>query len=146
MKLMQLLHQLLAKLLRRNLNITPKSVIVAQMSEPRPLPMGITEFNIWSDRLIAGAMVTATVESQKATLASMILHLGPTEDHKPDAYFIHSLRKLAANQVANEVFTQIRQQVKERLAKEEQASKNRADKAVEATTELRVVANEPLED
>jgi|SRR5271166_643109 len=141
MKLLMLLHSLLAKLLRRNLKATPKAVISAQMNEPRPLPMGMTEFEEWSNRIISGAMVTATIETQKATLASMIMHLGPTEDHKPDAYFIHSLRKLAANQVANEVFTVIRTQVKERLAQQEQASK-----AAEATPGLRAVPNGPLED
>lgn len=142
---MKALYKFLAKLLRRNFKITPKVVVLDQMNEPRPLPMGVTEFNEWSDRIISGAMVGAGIETQKATLASMILHLGPTESHKPDAYFIHSLRKLAANQVAHEMFTRLRDEVKERLTKQEAAEKQ-ANKQVEATTGLRVVPNEPLED
>ena len=46
--------------------------------------------------------------SLKAALAAMLMALGPTEDHKPDSFFIHSLRKAAANEVAHSVFQQIK--------------------------------------
>jgi hypothetical protein len=42
-------------------------------------------------------------EGQKFALANALMHLGPTESHKPDAFFIHSLRKFAINQVADTV-------------------------------------------
>lgn len=77
------------------------------MNEPRPLPLGRTEFEAWSDRILSGAMIPHEADkaeefrkSSLFTLCNMVLHLGPTESHKPDAYFIHSLRKSAANQVA----------------------------------------------
>jgi hypothetical protein len=64
--------------------------------------MGMTEFHSWADRIISGALVPgAKHEDQKFALASMIMHLGPTESHKEDAYFIHALRKGASNQVAH---------------------------------------------
>lgn len=98
-----MLHKFLAKLLGRNLESTPLNVIVDQMNEMRPLPMGMTEFDEWSTRIISGAMCSATPESQRYVLANMLLHLGPTEDHKPDAFFIKSLRKFAINEVADAV-------------------------------------------
>jgi hypothetical protein len=93
-----------------------------QLLERRPLPMGRQEFEAWSDRIISGAMLNADVESQKFTLANLLLHLGPTESHKEDAFFIHSLRKFAGNQVADAVRVEIRDKVKLRLAKEEAAA------------------------
>ena len=93
----------------RNSIYTPKGKILSQMQEPRPLPMGATEFQEWSDRIIAGAMIpTADEDSLRAALATMLMSLGPTEDHKPDAFFIHSLRKAAANEVAHSVFQDIK--------------------------------------
>lgn len=85
--------------------------------ELRPLPLGRKEFEEWSDRIISGALIPgATNESQKATLAGCVLHLGPTESHKEDAFFIHTLRKLAANQVAHAMFIEYQTIEKTRLA------------------------------
>ena len=79
------------------------------MEELRPLPMGMKEFEEWSTRIIAGALIPTEDEtSLKAALAAMLMALGPTEDHKPDSFFIHSLRKAAANEVAHSVFQQIK--------------------------------------
>lgn len=120
---MKFLYSMLAKVLGRNSKNTPKDVIVEQMKEPRPLPMGIEEFHEWSDRLIAGAQLSYDpckkrefVRSQKFVLASMIMHLKPTESHVCDAHFIHSLRKQAASEIAMQMITDIKQ---ERLKEEE---------------------------
>lgn len=102
--------------------LKPKWLILRQLNKPRPLPMGRSEFNEWSARIIQGALVPgATINSQIWTLANLILHLGPTESHKPDAFFIHSLRKFAANQVADYVRAEIRTEEKARLDAEEKA-------------------------
>lgn len=102
----------------KNTDETTTETILGQMAEPRPLPMGRQEFEDWSDRIISGALVNADVVSQKYCLANLLLHLGPTEDHKPDAFFIHSLRKFAVNQVADA----IRQEIyKERKAVDDAA-------------------------
>lgn len=119
--------------LRKNSKSTSKNTIVGQMLEERPLPLGRKEFQLWSDRIISGALVPFEGDpdvfnnSQKATLAAMILHLGPTECHKPDAFFIHSLRKAAANQVAVTIGTELREAAKARLLAEE--AKRKEDEA-----------------
>jgi hypothetical protein len=86
--------------------------------------MGVTEFHEWSDRIMSGTLIPgATPESIKFALADMLLHLGPTESHKEDAFFIHSLRKFAVNQVADEMRKKIRDDAKARLAKEQETHK-----------------------
>ncbi len=122
----------LAKVFGKNTQATPKSVILDQMHEARPLPMGRKEFDEWSDRIVGGALIPggadnlqAFVEAQKFSLANMLMHLGPTESHKPDAYFIHSLRKFAVNQVADAVRKELHEAAKARTAAEE--AKNGAD-------------------
>lgn len=112
---MKFVFSMLSKLFGFNFSFTPKDVIVDQMNEPRPLPMGKADFDEWSNRLIAGALVPGGEEnpdvfydSQKFALANMILHLGPTESHKPDAFFIHNLRKVACNQVAHSVAQELK--------------------------------------
>lgn len=107
--LINLIFGCISKLLGRNLALIPKDVILSQMNEPRPLPMGRQEFMVWSDRIIAGAMLPhdpaqpyeVYEDSVRYALANLLMHLGPTESHKPDAHFIHSLRKFAINQVAD---------------------------------------------
>lgn len=112
---------------KRNTRLTPVKTILEQMQERRPLPMGVKAFHEWADRIISGACVPgATVESQKFALADMILHLGPTESHKEDAYFIHCMRKYAVNQVADAMRKEIRDAAKERLAKEQETEKKLA--------------------
>jgi hypothetical protein len=112
---------MLAKVRGKNLASTPPDVIRDQMHELRPLPVGKSEFHEWAERIISGTMITATPESQKFALANMLLHLGPTEDHKEDIFFIKSLRKFAVNQVADDARKEIRDAEKARLEAEEQA-------------------------
>jgi len=103
-----------------NNTLTTKNTILRQLNEPRPLPLGAKEFKEWSDRIISGAMIpTDNPDSLRAALAVMLQSLGPQESHKPDAYFIHSLRKAAVNEVARHVFTEIKN--------ERDAAKNKQD-------------------
>lgn len=127
-------YAFVAKILGRNLNSTPKEVILDQMHEPRPLPMGRQEFEEWAGRIISGALVPggdddkeAFIDSQKFALAEMIMHLGKTESHKPDAYFIHTLRKGAVNQVAHTFMVELK-------AKHEARKKAQAEAAAPAET------------
>ena len=96
------------------------SLIVEQMNEPRALPIGMTEFEAWADRIILGAMLPEGVgrDGLIFTLSSMILSLGPTESHKPDAHFIHGLRKAAANQIAHAQQVAAKNRVAERMSAE----------------------------
>lgn len=106
--------------------------IQKQMMESRPLPMTPEEFEEWSDRQIAGACIVKSDDperlkvSQKFALASMIMHLAPTESHKPDAYFIHSLRKAAANQVAHAVMVKFKEEQKAKEDAEKKAQEEAA--------------------
>lgn len=149
---MKLPHKVIAKVIGKNLKSTPKEVIVDQMLEPRPLPMGRKEFDEWSDRIISGALIPMATyeaipgidtpvllkakqeekeaifrESQKFALANALMHLGPTESHKPDAFFIHSLRKFAINQVADTVRKELHAAAKARTEAEDAASKDKGE-------------------
>ncbi len=137
---MKWFHGLCAKLFGRNLQSTPKEVIIDQMNEPRPLPMGRQEFEDWAERCISGALLPGGkesretfIESQKFALSNMLMHLGPTESHKPDAYFIHSLRKFAVNQVADTVRKELHESAKARTAAEE--AQKKVDEANEGRTQ-----------
>lgn len=105
---MKAVHRITAAVLGKNTASTPQTLIIDQMLESRPLPMGMQEFDEWSDRIISGAMIEADHKSLKFALAEMIMHLKPTDSHCSDAHFIHSLRKGAANQVAYAVMESIR--------------------------------------
>lgn len=85
-----------------------KEDLIKDWTEKKPLPLGRSEFDAWSDRIIAAANIGADVNSQKFALADMITHLGPAEDHRDDAYFIKTLRKVAVNQVALEIMKEIK--------------------------------------
>ena len=104
----KLWHSSIAKVTGKNLPSAPKELVIDQMLEPRPLPMGRKEFEEWSDRIISGALIS-----------------GGDEDHKPDAYFIHSLRKAAVNQVAWSFIDEVQKAKAAKLAAEKKA-KNEA--------------------
>ena len=130
-------HAVWARLWGQNSQFTPKDVIVDQMNEARPLPMGRTEFEEWATRIISGALLPGGkddpaifLESQKFALANMLMHLGPTESHKPDAFFIHSLRKFAINQVADTVRKELHEAAKARTAAEEASKATTEDKPI----------------
>lgn len=98
-----LYYSFLAKITGKNTANTPKEVVIDQLTEMRPLPIGLTEFHEWSDRIIAGAMLPADPESQKFALANDLMHCPPNMAYETDVYFIHRLRKYAINQVADQV-------------------------------------------
>jgi len=124
---------------------TPVEEIQRQLHERRPLPTGRQEFEEWSDRIIAGAMLTATPRSQKFALADMLLHLGPTESYKEDAFFIHALRKSAVNQVADAMRKEIRDAAKAEYEKEEQANKLKVVDFKPSPDETKVLADQPVQ-
>ncbi len=138
MKIPNSVFSLLSRITGKNSVHTPAKVILDQMNEPRPLPMGIKKFDSWATRIIKGACIPGGEdepevfrESQVFALANMLMHLGPTESHKPDAFFIHSLRKNAINQVAHSVAIDLHGKAKKRTAEKEEAEKNEAQSASE---------------
>ena len=82
---MKSFFQWLSRLFGKNVSFTPKSVILDQLNEPRPLPMGRVEFMMWSDRIIAGALIPndprqsheVYIDSARYALANMIIASRP---------------------------------------------------------------------
>ena len=139
-------YKLFGKVRGKNAASTPVAVISDQLKEPRPLPMGVKEFHRWADRIIGGALIPgADHESQKFAIANMILHLGPTESHKEDAFFIHMLRKVAINQVAHQMMVDMKAAATARQAELE--AENAKRKAEEDIAEIAyAVAQEAFDE
>jgi hypothetical protein len=108
--------------------------LVKDWTEKKPLPLGRTEFEAWSSRIIAAANIGADPRSQRFALADMITHLGPTEDHKDDAYFIKTLRKVAVNQVALAIMGELKAQQKAELEAKAAAEQAKTPSTPEATS------------
>lgn len=89
---------------------------------PTPLPVGVTQFNIWADSIIELSGPYAASDSMKQALANMVMHAAPLKgtdtarSHIPKNFFVKGLRKGAANQVASHVFQEI--QLKQKAALE----------------------------
>lgn len=87
---------------------------------PTKLPQGMTEFHLWADSVIELAGLPNN-DSTKFSVATMILHLPPTDAYKAKEYFVRSLIKAAANQIAHGTMTELKEkQVK--LAEQEKAN------------------------
>ena len=87
----------------------------------RYLPVGRTEFELWSARIMKKAGMTATAASQKFVLCNILLGLTPTQAKGKDSFFVNSLRKFATNQLADTLRAEIRASEKDRMAAEEAA-------------------------
>lgn len=111
------------------------AILTSELTQKRPLPIGVKDFNEWSDRIIAGAMLPATPESQKFALAAMLIDLPPTVGFEADVYFIHRLRKGAVNQVAQHMMAEI---------KAERQKQNQAAVTAPAGEGGKVLENAPI--
>jgi thiamine pyrophosphate-dependent acetolactate synthase large subunit-like protein len=74
----------------------------------RKLPVGMTEFHAWADRIISLAGKFADEDSLKFALASAVIHAKHDMASIEDQYFVRLLRKAAANQVASQLFQDIK--------------------------------------
>ena len=93
---------------------------------PTRLPVGLAEFNAWADSIIGllgPGFDNVPKDDLYFVLATIVMHLPSGKDSVPKAYFVRSIRKGAANQVAGQIF----QEVKKRQAEQE------AKKQAEAT-------------
>lgn len=86
---------------------------------PTKLPVGVTEFHIWSDAIIALSGKYADEDSLRFALATMIMHADAKHGALPKAYFVSRLRKVAANQVAGQIFQNIKEKQAEAAAKKQ---------------------------
>jgi len=102
---------------------------------PTKLPVGMTEMTVWMDSIIELSGQFADQDSMRFAIASILIHADSSKGALPKHYFISRLRKSAANQVASQVFQDIK-------TKQQEAQAAAAAKPVEATTQPSVVANE----
>lgn len=100
---------------------------------PTPLPVGMAEFNTWVDSIIELSGEYADRDSMAYAIASNLIHLPHTKAKVPKAYFVNTLRKAAANQVASQVFHDIKmkQKAAEDAAKLKQAEDTAANQAAD---------------
>jgi|SRR5271165_1570934 len=103
---------------------------------PSKLPVGLTEFHAWADSIIELAGKYADEDSLKFTLATMIIHLDSKRGSVPKSLFVDSLRKAAANQVAGQIFQDI---------KTKQQEAQNAAKLAEATAQPTAAQSETKE-
>lgn len=75
---------------------------------PTKLPVGMTEFNAFADAIIELSGNYADQDSMRFAVASMIIHADARYGALPKHYFVVRLRKSAANQVASQVFQEIK--------------------------------------
>ena len=81
-------HSLFSKLRGKNGESTPTPVIRDQLRERRALPIGRTEWEAFIDRIHSGHCIPGLSRDSVAfAVADQILHLGPLEDFKEDAFF-----------------------------------------------------------
>lgn len=75
---------------------------------PEPLPVGMSEFNAWSDAIIELSGEYADKDSMRFAIASILIHADSKIGSLSKHYFIVRLRKSAANQIASQVFQDIK--------------------------------------
>ncbi len=93
---------------------------------PTRLPVGMTEFNKWSQDIIDLAGPMADEDSMRWAIASQVMHQGATSDCIPKRFFVSALRKAAANQVANQVFQDLKIKQQQRAEAEAKAAAEQA--------------------
>lgn len=98
----------------------------------------MTEFEEWSDRIISGVSFEnkdepGMLRSIKHFLANALMHIGPTEDHKSDAYFIKAVHVNAVKLIATAKIMGYQEEVKkEKQAAAEAKEAELVKQAVEA--------------
>lgn len=74
---------------------------------PTKLPVGIAEFDKWATEVIELAQFPVN-DSMKFTVATMVLHAKSTAAYSSKEYFVTSLIKAAANQVAAQMIQDLK--------------------------------------
>jgi ERCC4-type nuclease len=82
---------------------------------PTRLPVGVTEFETWSDSIIELTGPLADRDSMKFALASMVIHRNPNLGYATKRSFVNGLIKSASNQVCSQVFQDIKKRQQEAL-------------------------------
>ena len=98
---------------------------------PSKLPQGMTEFETWAKDIIELAGIPDN-DSTRFAVAVSILHLDATSAFKPKHYFVKTLIKGAASQVAGGVMQELKekQQAAVKAEQEKQLAEATAQPAV----------------
>lgn len=92
---------------------------------PTKLPVGVPQFESFANDIIELSGPYADKDSMRFAIASMVIHA----DHKAASlsknYFVVRLRKSAANQVASQIFQEIK--VKQESQQKAEATANKAE-------------------
>jgi hypothetical protein len=75
---------------------------------PSQLPVGLTAFNAYADDIIELSGNFADKDSMVFAIASILIHIDAGTASVSKQYFVKRLRKSAANQVASQVFQDIK--------------------------------------
>ena len=97
---------------------------------PTKLPVGMTEFNAWANSIIDLSGEYADRDSMLFALATMVMHADAKHGTLPKRYFVSRLRKVAANQVAGQVFQDVKVRQAEAAAAAQKAAEDTATTAL----------------
>lgn len=102
---------------------------------PTKLPVGMTEFDQFSNDIIELSGQYADLDSMRFAIASMLIHAPAHSGALSKHYFVVRLRKSACNQVASQVFQTIKseQDAKQKAASEAAKLQQAADTTAETT-------------
>ncbi len=101
---------------------------------PTALPVGRTALEKWTDDILGLCGNFANRDSMQASLCQMIIHLPPPKNSKfqtpagfvPKNHFVQALVKGAANQVASQVYMEIKEahdnKIKQQAAEAQKAA------------------------
>lgn len=101
---------------------------------PRPLPVGVTQFNAWVDRFLdTYPMPTTSRRDVTYVLASMIIHGDKVMAYRSDFRFFLAIWSAAAKQVAGAVFQNIQYELKAEHTAQQAAQLEASKKQPEVT-------------
>lgn len=95
---------------------------------PSTLPAKDDEFDVWADDILDMCGLPLDNDSLKQALATQVMHLPATLFLKPKLYFVLSIKKAIANQVAYNKIDEIRKRAK--AANDAQTIANVTEKVV----------------
>jgi hypothetical protein len=86
---------------------------------PSRVPTGMHEFDVWANDIVSTyAMPTESYNSLKFTLATIIMHLGPSDAYKSKFWFALMINAAAAKQIAGAKFQEVKQEQQRRADEE----------------------------
>ena len=100
---------------------------------PTKLPVGATQFATWADSIIELSGQFADRDSMVFAIASILIHADSRYGALPKRYFVNRLRKSAANQVASQIFQNVKQKQAEQLAKQQAEDTAKAAQVAESS-------------